>query len=489
MKLFVGGLSTETNTFLSMPTGYDDFEQTTLVYGGDPPTGEGMLSFIGKRVQERGWTLVDGLFAGAFPAGPTTRAAYESLRDEILADLRAALPVDMVALFLHGAMVAESYDDCEGDLLARVREIVGPEAPVGALLDPHCHLTQKMVDNATVLIAFKEWPHTDAVERAEEVFDLITAAAEGQVKPVMSVFDCRMICSFPTDKEPMRSFVNRLKALEGQDGVLSISVAHGFAWGDVPGMGAKILVVTDDRPEYGERLAEELGRELFDMRETVDIDYLTIDEALERALEVERSPVVLADAGDCIGGGTPGDATFILQAMLERGVENAAIHNLWDPIAASIAMSAGVGAQLDLRVGGKIGPMSGDPLDLHVKVIEVKPAHTVSAGSFTYSFGDTVVVRVLRPGSGQVRGIDIVLASKREAVFSHECFSAVGIDPRQRHILVVKSAHNFYAGFVDIAAETLHVASPGANTPDVTLLPFEHANINQWPLVEDPFAQ
>ena len=137
--------------------------------------------------------------------------------------------------------------------------------PIGVELDPHCHLSQKMVNNATALITFKEYPHIDAAERAEELFDIIASAAEGKSRPAISVFDCRMIGIYHTTREPMRSYVDRIKGLEGRDGVLSISVVHGFPWGDVPDMGTKILVVTDGRPEYGERLAQELGRELFEM--------------------------------------------------------------------------------------------------------------------------------------------------------------------------------------------------------------------------------
>ena len=496
MKLYAAGLALEANTFVSVPTTYTDFYKGTLVYGDVPADGSsparGLAAFIAGEARQRGWTLVDGLFADGGAAGPATRAAYESLRDEILEQLRAAMPVDLVYLALHGAMVATGYDDCEGDLLARVREIVGPALPIGVVMDSHCHLTPEMVKHATLMVAFKEWPHTDVVESAQAAFDLLVRVAEGQIKPATSVWDCRMIQSYPTDKEPMRGFVDRLKALEGQDGVpsewpfqkngvLSVSVVHGFSHGDVPAMGTKILVVTDDRPEFGARLAEKLGRELFSMRESVGLDLLTIEEALDRSSAVDGSPVVWADTGDCVGGGAPGDATYILEALLERGVESAAIHSLRDPVAVSIAMSAGVGAQLDMRIGAKFAPMSGRPLDLPVTVTEVRPGFKLSVGNHKYDFGDTVVVRT--------GGIHIVLTTNKAWVLDPECFSELGIDPRNTHILVVKSIHNFYAWFAPIAAEVLTVASPGETVLDVTLLPYRRANLHQWPLVEDPFSR
>ena len=489
MKLFTAFLGTETNTFSPIPTGQANFAETFLVRGGEhgdePSVYSRPLAIARERAQQRGWSVAESLATFAQPAGLTVRAVWESFRDEILDDLRAALPVDMVLLNLHGAMVADGYDDCEGDLIAKVREIVGPGVPIGVELDPHCHLSQKMVNNATALITFKEYPHIDAAERAEELFDIIASAAEGKIRPTISVYDCRMIGIYHTTREPMRTYVDRLKGLEGRDGVLSISVAHGFPWGDVPDMGTKILVVTDGRPEYGERLAQELGRELFEMREALRPNFLSIDEGLNRALEIDRSPVVMADTADNAGGGAPSDSTFVLKALLERGIGDAALACIWDPIAVSLAMEAGVGARLDLRIGGKTGPMSGDPLDLSVKVTGVKPNATQSFGPedgrATVRLGDTVAVRV--------KGIDIVLNSIREQVFSPECFSTVGIDPRQKHILVVKGSQHFYAAFAPLAAEVLYLATPGAVNPDLTKFPFRYIDRNIWPLVEDPFFQ
>ena len=481
MKIYVGGLATETNTFLSLPTVYNDFVQESLIRGSKDTGGaEGWLSFAREIVDQRGWQVVDGLFAMAFPAGKTTREAYETLRDEILAQIRDAAPLDIIFLNLHGAMVADGYDDCEGDLLQRAREIAGQDAVIGALLDPHCHLTEKMLAYADVMVIYKEWPHTDMVERSRELFDLLVRTAEGEIRPMMSVFDPRMISTFPTNKEPMRSFVDKIMSMEGQDGVLSISIAHGFPYGDQPEMGARMLVVTDDRKEHGDRLAQSLGREFYTLRHELDIDYLSVDEALEQAAAFPGSPVVLADTGDTIAGGTPGDATFLLRAMLEKGVQSAAINNIWDPMAVSIAVKAGIGARLDLRVGGKTGVVSGDPLDLSVDVLDVLPGLRFHAGFYEYDLGDVAVVRA--------DGIDIVLAEKRMGIFNHECFSHAGIDPLSRHILVVKSTNNFYAGFADIAAEVLHVSTPGGNTHDVSTLPYKLADRSQWPLEADPLG-
>jgi microcystin degradation protein MlrC len=277
-----------------------------------------------RRAKAEGWTLVEGSCSWAEPAGTVSRAAYEQLRDEVLGQLRAAMPVDGVVLGLHGAMVADGYDDCEGDLIERVRNIVGAAVPIGVELDPHCHMTQKRVRNATLIICFKEFPHTDFVARGEEVVELTLQAVRGQIKPVMSLCDCRMIGSFPTNIQPMRGFVDKMSALEGKVGVLSISAAHCFPYADVPEMGSRILVVTDNRREAGDKLARALADEFFAMRGKTLPDYHAPDIAIDKALQ-DPGPVVIADKSDNPGGGAAGDSTFVLRRMLERGVTNACL--------------------------------------------------------------------------------------------------------------------------------------------------------------------
>jgi microcystin degradation protein MlrC len=213
--------------------------------------------------------LIEGLVAGAQPGGITTRHAWETLRDELLADLRAALPVEMVLLGLHGAMVAEGCDDCEGELLQRVRALVGPGVVVGAELDPHNHLSAAMVGHADLLIAFKQYPHTDILERAFELVDLCAAPAAGRIRPVASVADCAMIVTCTPRASRRAASCSALQALEGRDGVLSISVTHGFAWGDVADMGTRLLVYTDGRREQGDRLARRLADELIALRDAL----------------------------------------------------------------------------------------------------------------------------------------------------------------------------------------------------------------------------
>lgn len=479
MRVFSGSLATETNTFGPMPTGLASFKDRGYFPAGRHP--DQMTFFSGPlwaarlRGADKGWELIEGMVAGAQPSGTTTRHAYETLRDELLADLRAALPVDMVLLGLHGAMVADGYDDCEGDLLERVRAIVGPDVVVGAELDPHNHLSPAMVNNADVLVAFKEYPHTDVLERGLELVDLCAAKVEGKIHPVAAVVDCEMIVTMHTSRQPARGFVDRIQALEGKNGVLSISISHGFAWGDVPEMGTKVLVYTDGDQVKADVLARQLADELIALRSALTVHYPTIDTALDAALAFGGGPVILADGADNPGGGAAGDSTFILRRMVERGITNAAIGPMWDPIAVRIAFDAGVGARLMLRIGGKISPMSGDPIDLDctVKALKTDMVMTGLANTPT-QLGDCALI--------EAHGIEIVLVTLRNQAMGTDMFTQLGCDLTAKKIIVVKSSQHFYASFSSIAQHVIYVAAPGAVTLDLTTLHYRKARRPKWPL-------
>lgn len=231
--------------------------------------------------------LVEGAMAVAKPAGITIREAWDALREKLLADLRAALPLDCVLLGLHGAMVTDGCDDCKGEMLRAVREIVGPGVVIGAELDPHCHLSEAMVRHADLLIAYKDYPHTDYTERAIELIDLCAATVRGELPPQAAVVDTGMTLVMHTTREPGRGLVERMQALEGCDGVLSGSLAHGFEWGDVP--EALDVALAEPGPAVG------------------------------------RRAVVMADMSDNPGGGAAGDATFILRRVRERGLTGVAM--------------------------------------------------------------------------------------------------------------------------------------------------------------------
>jgi microcystin degradation protein MlrC len=408
------------------------------------------------------------------------RSAYEGFRDEILTDLRRALPVDAVLLALHGACVAEGYDDTEGDLVGQVRAIVGPDVPVGVELDLHCHLTQQMVDHTTAIVAYKEYPHTDIMERAAELYRIILDTAAGRVRPVMALFNPRMISTFRVQEQPLRGFVDRMIAMEGRDKILSVSFGHGFAHGNVADVGVRMLAVTDGDPALAQATAEKLGRELYAMRDALRLTFLTMDEAIDAALAEPDGPVVIADVSDNSGGGAPSDSTYILRRLLERGITNAVSAMYWDPVAFRFCKEAGLGATLDLRVGGKCGKLSGQPVDLRATVCGLAFDVRQRFGTMPCSLGDAAWINA--------EGIDLVINTQRTQVFHPDCMTALGLDPAQRKIVVVKSNYHFQAGFAPIARKILFCAPPGATQPNFAAIPYTKLTTPYWPRVPDPLS-
>lgn len=266
-----------------------------------------------------------------------------------------------------------------------------------------------------------------------------------RVRPVMALVDCALLGIFPTTAEPMAGIVSSMKAMEREPGVLSVSLAHGFPWGDTPEVGTRALVVSDGDAGLAERLARELGEAVWAARERLSPPFMGIDQAIDRVLAhaPDGRPFVLADTADNPGIGAAGDSTFLLRRLLERGVGGFALSPLWDPIATGLAFDAGVGARLAMRLGGKLGPASGSPLDA-------------------------------------------VVNDHRIQTFHPDCFSVVGVDPRRPRALVVKSTQHFHAGFAPIAREIIYVSAPSSGAMDMKALEFRHVVRPLWPRVANP---
>lgn len=487
LRLFAGGVATETNVFSPLPTGSRDY---AVALPTDPrELRDGLLAgttfarYAGA-AKARECEYVQGTYAFALPAGVTSRAAYEELRDALLEEIADACPLDGLLLTLHGAMVADGYVDCEDDVVARARAIVGNETVIGVLLDLHCDVAQTTVDTANVVVTYKEYPHIDIDDRADELAALVIATAERTVKPVSAVCDCRMIGMYPTWREPMRSFVEHLRANERQSGILSVSLAHGFPWGDSPEMGARVLVVTDGDDVRAGALAEELAHAFFTLRHDVSLAPLPLQPALERALShPANGPVVVADVSDNTGGGAGGDSTFALRELLAGNVRSVAAGILWDPIVTHQAFAAGVGAKIDARLGGKLGTGSGDPLDVTATVRGLVP-------NLVQRWPQTTGYMAAPSGNCAwlaVDGIDVIVGDTRQQVLGLEVFTAFGIDPRERRLLLLKSANHFAAAYEPIADEIIYMASPGTLTYDFGSLRYQHTNRNQFPCVGDPW--
>lgn len=483
MRIFTASLATETNTFSPMYTDVHSFYESFYAPPGQHPATPTLCSapLIACREQaaiEPGLEVIEGSCAWAEPGGLLNKQSYEFLRDEILQQLQQAMPVQAVLLGLHGAMVAQGYDDCEGDLLSRVREIAGPEVIIGATLDPHSHLTATRLNAANLLIAFKEFPHLDFMQRARELVQLALAAVRGTIKPVMSSFDCRMIDVLPTSHEPMKSFLSKIRQREQQPGVLSISVIHGFMAGDVPDMGSKLLVITDNQPDTGQALAAELGMELFSFRGRTLPQFNDIGSALDLAAQITGT-TVLADVWDNPGGGVAGDGTLILAEIIARKLSSVAVGTLWDPMAVKLCFAAGEGAVIALRFGGKSGATAGPPLDKMVTVVRLQANAQQQFADTSVPMGDCALI--------SFDGIEVILNSNRCQSFDPSLFQALGIEPAQRRLLLIKSTNHFYQGFAPLAAQIIYVDAGAPYPSDPKRNGYKKLKRPLWPIAERPF--
>ncbi len=482
MNVLIAGLATETNSFSPIPTGRLAFEdlfvsrQTTSL---EPNLFSAPLHEWRRMAEDLGWSVVESLMAAAQPAGPTIRGAYETYRDDILKDISDAQP-DIVLLSMHGAMIAEGYDDCEGDLLTRARAIVGPDVTIGLEIDPHCHITDAMMDAADLIVCYKEYPHTDSPDRARDLFTLVADTAEGRIKPVMQRYDCRMVTMFHTTRAPMRGFVDEMIAQEGRDGILSVSLGHGFPWGDVAEVGARMLVIADGDTDKAAEVAQKFGQKLWSLRDQLLPDWPTIPEALDAVQNAPQTPIVLADFADNAGGGAPADSTFVLAEVLKRGLKDIAIGIFWDPVLVRMCQDVGVGGSMQVRLGGKVDVTSGDPIDLRVTVRGLRDNMFQWMGATKMEMGTGVWL--------DADGVHLVVSEKRTQAFHPIGFTDLGLDLTQMKAIVVKSSQHFYTGFAPIAAEVLYINGPGAITPDYAAIPYTKRDNNFWPRVENPFS-
>lgn len=484
MKVFCASIATETNTFSPLRTDLADFYESFYAAPGEHPDTPTLCSAVFPELRARASRgeieLIEGTATWAEPAGLVSAQTWAHLRDEVLDQLRAAMPVQAVVIGLHGAMIAQDCVDCEGELLTEIRKIVGPDVKIGASFDPHSHLSPARVDNADIITVFKEFPHTDFVEAGVACVELTLRAARGEIRPVISVFDVRMIDVLPTSRAPMRGFVDRLMALEQNGAALSISVIHGFMAGDSPDLGAKLVIITDDAKTKGDALARELGQELFTFRGRARPEFLAPEDALGRVAKASTGPVVVADVWDNPGGGVPGDSTIILRHALKMGLRDIAFGTIWDPMAVRICHAAGEGAELKLRFGGKTSDMAGDPVDAVVRVVRVQRDAVQSFGASVVPLGDSAVI--------ELDGIEVVLNSTRSQAFSPDLFTNLGVDIASKRALIVKSTNHFHGAFAPVAAEILYCAVDGPYPNDPRRTDYKHLKRAIWPIVADPHA-
>jgi microcystin degradation protein MlrC len=482
MKIAVGGIYHETHSFSNVPTDIESFRKVMLLEGGEVldrlrGTTSEMAGFVAA-AERFGFEAVPTIWAWGVSSGPVKRETLDNFIDVIGQQVRAAGKLDGFLFALHGACVAEHDRDGDGYILSRLRSLVGDATPIAITLDLHANISQRMVDLADIIVGYDTYPHVDQVARGGEAAELLVRTIRGEIKPVMRLEKPPLLIvpqqQF-TSVYPMCEVLDLAHKQEAR--ALAITVSGGFAYSDTEDAGPSVLVVTDNQPELAQELAGEISTRMWELREAFLPKLPSVAEAVSRSLASSARPVILADVGDNIGAGTPGDGTAVLKELIEQGAQDAIVI-IADSEAVSHAIQAGVGNSVDLRIGGKCDELHGEPLELRCYVKLISDGVFVNRGhmrdGITEKMGKTVLV--------VVDGIKIVLTEIKMPPWNLEQLRAVGIAPEREKIIVVKSAIAFRAAYEPIAGEIIAVDSPGLSTVDLSRFPYRHIRRPMFPL-------
>ena len=469
MRVATGAINHESSTFTPIATTWDSYRDERFGYlQGDQlidkftDTATCIGGFI-KAAEIHGFELIPTVFANAHPSAPTPRPIFDAILDDMVERIAATDGIDAVLLELHGAMVADGIDDGEGHILGAVRRLLGPRVPIIAQLDIHSNMSQTMIREADVLIGRKTYPEIDLVERSLQCAEVLMRIVEEGVRPTMALCQIPMVWGMNqvTDHAPMSEAVARLQELEDRRDVLTASIATCFPLADIPDMGASVYVTTDGDEPLAQQLADQLGEWLFARRSHWHAPKHNTRECLRQAEEEGKYPVIFADRNDNTGGGSPGDATGMLRTFVEEDLQQACVLYIVDPASVAVCSSAGVGATVQLEVGGKSSPLQGEPVPMLAQVL------ALSDGGFVYDGPRNAGLNGSMGASAHIvqGGIHVLLVSIREQPFGPAFARSMGLEPQQMRYVGIKSTVHFRAGFESWAGAIHSITEPGVNDP------------------------
>lgn len=464
MRIAIGGFMHESNTFAPLPADRRRFLEGSLTYGPALVTvwrdaHHEVGGFI-EGAEKFGFDLVPTAMAWATPSGPVTDEFFEHMTDALTTDIRIAEP-DGVLVALHGAMVTPTYPDADAEVLRRLRAAGGPDLPIACTLDFHGNVSPQMADTANILVGYQTYPHVDQRQRGLLAAQLLVRAVKGEIRPVSFVAKPPMLINLlgqATDRPPMSDLMAMARSEEKTPGVLSVSVMAGFAYADVPEMGASVIAVADGDRGLAERAAKKIADRMWEVREKLNVESPKPDEAVRRALTSARTPVLLVDLGDNIGGGSAGDGTVLLAELLKQHAKGFVVV-LYAPEAAARARTVGVGGTLEATVGGAVDKLHGEPVTVRGTVRSLHDGRWTEyearhGGRRDNDQGPTAVLDL---GNGNT----LVLNTLRTPPFSLGQLTSLDIDPKAARVIVVKAAVAYKAAYAPIAGEIIEVDTPG----------------------------
>lgn len=489
MRIAIGGIVQETNSFSPVPGSWLHFPPEQVLRGDDLVAGRaGTGTELGGAIDAargHGADLAPLLAATASAsAGAMEAAVFEALLGELLGRLRAAGPLDGVLLALHGAMAAEGFEDATGEILRRVRGVVGPELPVVATLDLHANVTRRMLEHATALVGYHTAPHVDLYETGERGMRLLLRAAAGEVRPAMALRRLPMILPAENGRTTEGPYAEVMDAaIRGarRPGLLDASVFSVQPWLDVEDVACSVVAVGDGDRAPAEALADDLAAMFWERRGRFEVELAPAAETIRRALASDRAPWVLADSADAPSSGAPGDSTAVLRLLLAEQPAKPCLHNIVDGDAVRAMAAAGIGAEVRLTIGASSGVRLYEPLEVSGRVRLLSDGAFVNEGR---GFAGATFQRGLT-GVLQIGAVALVVMERPVIQWDPQLYRSVGLEPRRAQVVVVKSPAAFRAAYGPLAAEIHVLDAPGVCSPNLRSLPFRRCRRPIYPLDED----
>lgn len=490
MRLALAGLSHESNTFAPVAADLGQWRRAGILTGDEIPavhaTAQSIVAgCLAYQDEQPDVEVVPLLYSELTPMGPSTAEAFDYLATRILSAIRDGGPWDGVLMPLHGAAVSERYLDADGELIGRVRTVVGPDVPIAATLDMHANISRRMVAALDVVTMFQTNPHVDAFAQSLAAARLLGRVIKDEIRPTLSLTAPPLavnILKQGTDDEPMAEILRVAREHERNQGVLAVFVCEGFPYADVPEMGMSVVAITDGDEDLARDTARAVADVAWERRHELVGDAMGADEVLAHAAAADRGPVIVLDTGDNVFGGSPGDATHLLHAARRLSVRGV-VSLLTDPGAVAQCVDAGLDARVTLEVGGRTDNRHGAPLPVTGVVSAVSdgrfedptPTH---GGSRFFDLGTTVRLST-------DDGLEVVLVSRPLGTVSLEQFRIVGIEPAEQRIIVAKGVHSPRAAFEPIAAELVSAGTPGCTSADLSTFTYRRRRRPMFPFEPD----
>ena len=488
MRFALAGISHETNTFHSIKTEYKNFEESGMILKEkeieklyeSPSTIGGFF----KASRDYGFDLVPLMFATTGPLGTITSVTFEKLINEILDKMKNHGPFDGVLLDLHGAAVSEEFEDMDGEITRRVRNLIGPDIPFGINLDMHANVSKEMVKNTDITNIYQTTPHLDADETGYKCAELVYKTSTMEIVPTQHVETPPMtinIINHNTNMEPMKSILSESRKLYSDRDVLSVSVAEGYPFSDIKKMGMSFVVITNDNQEKAKNYSKKIAKFAWSKRFEMDSKAPSIEQGLKEAVSTIEKPVVLMDSGDNIGAGSSADSTHILHKARELGISGI-LQTIYDPEAVEKCMNK-LGSIITLSVGGKSDKLHGDPIEITGKVTsyfegEFEDHGRTHGGGKYFDAGDSVSIQTEDENT-------LILTSKRVGNTSIQLYYSLGIDPLGFPIIIAKGVQSPRPAFEPIASKIIALDTPGVTASGLHNFNFKNIRRPMFPFQKD----